>query len=100
MTKTKNQKTIEVYWASDYVGVENGKHKFYYGYEETFCPLHGKNIDCGCDHMSWCFVASVDDKEVMRLTTSELQNLVDDNPKTMMDYLLIGIAEYLRRYAK
>lgn len=87
---------VNVYSASDYCGMSNGKHSFYYGYEETMCPTKShKNIDdCddnNCDKREWCFTADIDGKEVMRVPQSEL--VFDTNEP--LEVLLAGIGKFL-----
>jgi hypothetical protein len=89
----------QVYYSDDYAGCENGKHSFYFGYEKTFCKLHGKDSDCECENKEDCFVVDVDSKEVMRLTRTEIEKLVSYASPELSEppqYLLAGIMEYLK----
>ena len=93
------KKNIEVYYSDDYAGCTNGKHQFYFGYEHTFCNLHGKDYDCECESREDCFVASVDDKEVLRLTRPEIDELVEYASPELSEppqYLMAGIMEYFK----
>lgn len=103
MDKNMSQEKNELYYSDDYAGCSNEKHQFYYGYEATFCPLHGKDSDCECEDNDWCFTVDVDGKEVLRLTTTELYESIgrmSPNEGMPEDYLLIGIMEYMRRNIK
>lgn len=93
----EKKKKTEVYYSDDYAGCENGKHSFYFGYEQTFCKAHGKDSDCEC--RDDCFTASVDGKEAVRFTRTELEKMVEyASPKLSEppQYLLAGIMEYLK----
>ena len=87
---------IDVYTSDDYCGMTNGKYDFYYGYEVTECAIksHRKNCeDNGCEKREWCFTASVDNKEVMKIRKSLLWHDSGDEP---FFYLLAGIARFIR----
>jgi len=75
--KLKRQKAIgdknkvNTYYASDYAGMSCERFKFYFGYEETFCPIH--KTKCGCVAEEWAFVAwDKTENELMRIPKSEL----------------------------
>lgn len=82
---------MDVYTSDDYCGLESGKYKFYFGYEETFCEEHGTE---SCDDSEWAFTAQVDDKEVMRIPKSKLHPTKDEVP---FWYLVAGIGMFLNR---
>jgi len=93
------KKKIEVFYSDDYAGCENGKFSFYFGYEMTFCKLHGKDTDCECENKEDCFVARVDKKEAMRLTRGEIEVLVEYASPELSEppqYLMAGIMEYFK----
>lgn len=77
----KSSHKIEIYQASDYCGMRNGRTEFYYGYED---------VD---DNEEWCFTAKEDGVEVMRLPQSKLWYIPDAD---IMWYLLSGIGQYLQ----
>jgi hypothetical protein len=88
---------IDVYTSDDYCGMSNGTYDFYYGYEVTECPVksHKLDDDCyeeDCDKREWCFTASVNGTEFMRLPTSQLWGEEGEEP---FFYLLGGIAQFL-----
>ena len=90
-------KEFDVYTSDDYCGLEVGKYKFYYGYEETsFCPKHGIE-DCfsrfDCPENEWAFTVKVDGKEVMRLSKSKLHPEKNEVP---FWYLVAGIGHFLK----
>jgi len=92
-------KKLEVYYSDDYAGCTNGKQEFYFGYEMTFCKRDGKDSDCECKNKEDCFVATVDKKEVLRLTRTEIEKLVNyASPKLSEppQYLMAGIMKYLQ----
>lgn len=90
---------IRAYRASDYAGLEFGKYKFYFGYEETVCPKHKRNytacVDNECDKGEWAFVVTRNNKELMCIPESKLKKLSDEDIEEPEDGLLIGIAHYL-----
>lgn len=93
------KKKLEVYYSDDYAGCTNGKHDFYFGYEMTFCKSHGKDTNCECDGKDDCFVASIDGKEAMRLTRTEIEKIVSYASPTLSEppqYLMAGIMEYMK----
>ena len=92
----KNTKT-DVYCSDDYAGLEAGKYSFYFGYEMTICPVKSHKEDCednGCEKREWCFVASINKKEVMRIPASKLYPKKQEEP---MFFLLAGIGIFLKR---
>lgn len=65
---------IDVGWSDDYYSLEVGDMSFYYGYEETLCPVENCK-DCdedNCDKTERCFVARRWKEELMRIPTSKL----------------------------
>ena len=73
----KKNAWLDIYGSDDYCGCGIGEYSFYYGYEETRCPVksHKDSDDCDekdCDKRERCFVASIWDKEVAVYTDSEL----------------------------
>lgn len=83
----------DVYHASDYAGMSSSGVSFYYGYESTSCKKHG-NEYCDCDESEWCFTATHDSAEVMRIPKSKLWY---ENGEEPMFYLLCGIAIYMNK---
>ena len=79
---------VDVYGSDDYWGLSVGKYKFYFGYEYLMCLKHS---DCSCDDKEWCFVASVDDKEVMRIPESRLGGDTGERQ------LLHGVGQFLSK---
>jgi hypothetical protein len=58
MSKFLRRETQQVYTAGDYAGIDTEQLRFYYGYERTFCPEHGRQPDpeiCECESCEWCF---------------------------------------------
>lgn len=72
--------------ASDYAEATSGRMSFYYGYEER-------------DEITndWCFVARKNNKEVLRLTNSQLLELCDTDKQSPESMLMIGILVYVGR---
>lgn len=95
----REKNKINIYCSSDYAGMVSGEYSFYYGYEETYCPKH-KDKDCGdlydCELQEWCFTASIGDKEVLRVPSSELWFEYKD----VSEYLLLGIGKFLEKQTK
>lgn len=96
----REKNNIDVYASDDYCGLEAGKYKFYYGYEETVCPKHGKK-DCSnqwdCEKAEWAFTAEVDGKEVLRLPQSQIYPEKGEEP---LWYLVAGIGHFLNSIPK
>lgn len=91
---------IDVYTSDDYCGLEAKGISFYYGYEVTACPVnsHKDEDDCyekDCDKREWCFVATENGVEVMKLTKSELHPEEGEEP---FWYLIAGIGHYLNKH--
>jgi hypothetical protein len=51
-----------------------GPYSFYYGYEETFCPNHGRQCPDECEDVVWAFVAKIDRNEVFRTGIKEVDD--------------------------
>jgi hypothetical protein len=90
---------IDVFCSDDYAGLDSGKYHFYFGYEETYCPVksHKTEDNCyekDCDKREDCFVVSVDNKEVLRVPRSKLYPKEGEEP---MFYLLAGIGLFLKK---
>jgi hypothetical protein len=81
----------------DYASIWNDKINLYYGYEETFCPVHLKDSeacnDADCDKGEWCFVLEDKNKSVKIIKTkSELESFNSDlEGSSPVRYLLSGI---------
>lgn len=82
----------------DYASIWDDNFTLYYGYEETFCPEHLKDInacyDADCDKSEWCFVLE-DKKKGVKIvkTKSELESYSEDlEGSEPVKYLLAGIA--------
>ena len=95
--KVFNKKTkSNIYNSHDYWGVSNGDYSFYFGYEETKCPVESHKEDCeddGCEKREWCFTADYKDKEIVRWRKSELG--INKNGE---EILLLGIARFISEY--
>ncbi len=92
----RDTQNIDVYCSDDYAGLKAGKYKFYFGYEETMCPIKSHKEDCednGCKKREWCFVAIVNNKEIMRIPVSKLYPKKEEEP---MFFLLAGIGLFLQ----
>jgi len=76
--------------ASDYAICEAGDLRFYFGYEFTLCKC-GKDSNCECEEKEWCFIASNNGEEIMRIPQSKLGL---DFGLDMSEYLLAGIGFY------
>ena len=81
----------------DYASIWNANFNLYYGYEETFCPVHLKDYeacnDADCDKGEGCFVME-DVKQSVKIvkTKSELEALNQDlEGSGPVKYLLVGI---------
>jgi hypothetical protein len=91
---------IDVYTSDDYCGLTLPNISFYYGYEETQCPVksHRKNCeDNGCEKREWCFVVTIKGKKVMKIPTSKLHPTEGEEP---FWYLVAGMGHYLKKYGK
>lgn len=62
-------KKHDVYMSDDYAGLKIGRYHFYYGYEKLVCTNHN---DEDCQNCEWAFVATLDDRELMRIGYSQL----------------------------
>jgi len=99
--KFRKESGISVSGSDDYIGAGAGDYSFYYGYEETYCPVksHKNGSLCGekdCEKEEWCFTADKDGKEVARYRTSELST-----PHEEVDKLLIlGMAKFIKENMK
>lgn len=83
---------VHAYCSSDYAGLEVGRLKFYFGYEELICKKHKNIDDCeDCDKAEWAFVAYDGKKELMRIPESKLGVDV-----TVSEGLVLGIGHYIR----
>lgn len=82
--------------ASDYAICEAGDYFFYFGYEFTLCKC-GKDSNCECEAKEWCFVASNQIGEIMRIPQSKLGL---DSGLDMYEYLLTGIGFFGDKYWK
>jgi hypothetical protein len=52
---------IKIYNSDDYASLEVDEYNFYYGYEKTWCPKCGFDVDCDHDGLEWCFSVTKDD---------------------------------------
>lgn len=94
--KFEEETGIEVYTSDDYCGLVSGDMVFYYGYEETYCPIKSHKKDCedyGCEKREWCFVVSKKGKEIMRIPASKIH---PENGEEPFWYLVAGIGHYLK----
>lgn len=95
----KKKIETDVSGSDDYFCASIEWFNFYYWYEETMCPKHPKIDDCedeyDCDKREWCFVATIWDKEVMRIPASKLS--VDGN---IEDYMISGMLMFIKKYCK
>lgn len=74
--------------------------RFYYGYEETTCPTHGRDGSaCGeadCQDGEWTFVVKVGNEEIYSIPSSGLHPECRD----MAESLLCGIGMWLSNRAE
>ncbi len=95
--KIKKETKVTVYHSDDYAGLECGEYSFYFGYEETMCPKHGKNANCeddhNCEKNEWAFTATKNGKELMRIPSSKLINEWRD----VYEALLYGIGQFMNK---
>lgn len=76
---------LEQYYSDDYAGLKTGNLKFYYGYEIED-PLTE----------DWCFQVKKDGKEIFRVTTSKIEESINNRQLNMpQDYLIAGIGMWL-----
>lgn len=98
------EKPINYYRAGDYAGLEFGKYKFYFGYEETICPKHGREYgaceEAECARGEWAFVVRKDEKELMCIPESKLKKLTDEEIDEPEQGLVVGIGYYLSQTLK
>lgn len=87
---------LDVYVNDDYVGAIMNGLKFYYGYEETYCEHHGAET-CECEDTEWCFTVTLDDKELLRLRRSEIEEKTATKLEEPVHYLLLGIMIFLSK---
>ena len=97
MLQFEEDSGIYVFTSDDYCGltIKKPNISFYYGYEETSCPVKSHRENCednGCEKREWCFTVQVNDKEVMRIPTSKLH---PDEGEEPFWYLVAGIGQYL-----
>jgi hypothetical protein len=102
-SKTIKKSKTEADIHDDYASLTVGDLRFYFGYEETYCPKHGINdsekcFDANCYKYEDCFVVTRNVKgkteELMRIPANKLQKAkygYDD----VETYLLLGIGNYL-----
>ena len=93
-----------LFTASDYaeLGNKNGL-SFYYGYERTICPVHGKdNKIChswDCDKAEWAFVVSKGKEEIWSCGADTLKRCYPDLILNSLNgpesHLLAGIGLWL-----
>jgi len=96
----EEQTKTSVYGSDDYVGCSAGDYSFYYGYEETKCPIksHRNEDDCyekDCDKREWCFVVNKGDKEVVKWAESEFSYNQANNIEKI---LIIGMAKFIKEF--
>lgn len=91
-------KKPEIMVAGDYASLCTERAEFYYGYERTWCPVHGGNHEAHCpDHCNqkeWCFTAEFEGQHI-QVPTSKL--LVEDK-FNCVECLLMGIGWVLTKY--
>ena len=80
--------------ASDYAVLKTKYARFYYGYEITLCPVHGKM--CDCEDQEWCFEAY--NKEGNRHTTIPSSKLGTEDSFDCVECLLLGIGKVIDDY--
>lgn len=99
--KFREDNDLDVYTSDDYCGLSASKYSFYYGYEVTVCPKHGKNSDCegehDCEKNEWAFEATVNGKVVMTMPTSKLHPKEGEDP---FWYLIAGIGHFIKDQQK
>ena len=83
------------YEASDYAGLVTDNAKFYYGYEDTWCPEHGFSPDCECDNKDWVFAAEIEGRDPIRIP---FRKLGAEDRFECRDCLLMGIGWVLTKY--
>ena len=96
--KAKEKIPTSISWSDDYIWAGIEWFDFYYWYEETYCKKHKKIDDCedryDCEEREWCFTARINNKEVMRIPSSELS--VDWNvEECLISWMLMFIKKYL-----
>lgn len=95
--KFRKASGISVSGSDDYIGAGAEPYSFYYGYEETYCPVksHKNGELCGekdCEKEEWCFTADKDGKEIARYRASELA-IGDEGVEYM---LILGMAKFIK----
>jgi len=95
----------EFFYSDDYIGSENEKYNFYYGYEVTHCKKHKTEQECDdkdCDEREWCFTArnAVNNNLLLKLTTSELEKFKTNKwgGDSMSMYLITGINHFFNKF--
>lgn len=91
---------LRVYSSDDYVSARAGNYEFYFGYEETKCPIQSHKsedycYEIGCDKREWCFTANKNDKEIVRWSESEFSYSRADNIECK---LILGMARFIKEY--
>jgi len=93
----KEKTMVDVYCSDDYAGLECGQYSFYFGYEATLCPKHGKDANCedehDCEKNEWAFTVTKNNKEIMRIPSSKLINEWRDT----YEALLYGIGQFMNK---
>lgn len=76
---------VEQYYSDDYAGLKSGNLAFYYGYEVEDSLTE-----------EWCFQVKKDGKEIYRVTTSKIEESINNRQLNMpQDYLVAGIGMWL-----
>lgn len=78
-------KEITQYYTDDYAGLTVGNLEFYYGYEVEDTETN-----------EWCFQVKNKGAEIYRVTSSEIEELLNDRYLNPIDYLLAGIGMWIR----
>ena len=76
---------VEIYYSDDYVGLDSGNLKFYYGYEVEEPTT-----------ADWCFQVRKNGDEIFRLSSSEIEKSINNRQLNRpQDYLIAGIGIWL-----
>lgn len=84
---------IETYGSDDYTGFTFGKYTFYFGYEQTQCPICRKRFSYDeCEKHSdadaiWCFVVTHGKTEIFSKAIKDFDGVRDGFYKGMAYYL-------------
>lgn len=93
---------IAISVSDDYIGCDAGDYSFYYGYEETGCPIrsHKDEEDCyekACEKREWCFVVYKNGKKIVSWMKSEFSY---GAARDIEQIFIVGMCKFIKEYLK